>query len=195
MKDWIPIIETLIWPSFLIILIIAGRKWLKELLKIIKYRIEAGSEMSIGPSGFSLGSAPKLKTIVEENEDNLIVSDDSKLKDKKNLKQNLSPNSVQSIYLIHGAKYYKKAGPTNDRRDFYTVKVQLYADNETILNKIEKVIYYRHPTFKDKTVLEVRDPKSNFEMVTRIWGQFNLKAEIFFKGLKEPLVLYRYLNF
>jgi hypothetical protein len=198
METWIPFLQSLVWPVFLGILLLTSRGWVKEVLEVIKKRIEQGSEMSLGPSGFSLGmgNAPKLEQPTPEQENKLLKKVDEQIANKEPLAQpSIAKELLQSIYLIHSATFFKQAGPSTDKRDFYTIKVQLSADSQTVLDKIAKVVYYRHPSFGDKTVLETSDKESNFEMVTRVWGQFNLRAEIYFKDGDQPLTLYRYLNF
>jgi hypothetical protein len=195
MKDWIPFLQSLVWPIFILIFLFVARSRVREILAVIRQRIEAGSEMAIGPSGFTLGSAPKLKTPIVEIEQELLQSLDIEVREPVDGQQQFSPELAQFIYLIHGASYYREAGPTSDRRDFYTVMVQLSADSLALLDKVQKVVYYRHPGFKEKTILEVADRESNFQMITRVWGQFNLKADVFFEGISKPLTLYRYLNF
>lgn len=67
MNDWIPFFETLVWPAFLGILILAYRSWFWSVLEIIKKRISEGSEFNVGPSGLGVGAAPK----IIESDDNL----------------------------------------------------------------------------------------------------------------------------
>jgi hypothetical protein len=67
MEVWIPFLQSLIWPIFIGLLLFFFRGWFRELLDAIKNRIASGSEMSVGPSGFTLGSAPKLEEPKGEN--------------------------------------------------------------------------------------------------------------------------------
>jgi hypothetical protein len=67
MKDWIPLFQTLVWPVFLGVLAFVYRNWFQDILAIIKKRIKEGSDFNVGPSGFGMGTAPKLP----EKEDNL----------------------------------------------------------------------------------------------------------------------------
>ena len=100
----------------------------------------------------------------------------------------------QLIYLIHGAEFYRTAGASTDRLDVYTVDVRLCSDSKELLEKIEKVVYVKHHSFKKRRE-ESMDRENSFPLTERLWGQFNLKAEVYFKGLERPLILYRYLNF
>ena len=194
MEAWVPFFQSLIWPVFIAILIIANRRWLRDMLETIKDRVKAGSEVSVGPSGFSLGSAPKLD-LPREEESKLLEEINAQIEQKRPIEERYIFALLQSVYLIHGATFFKQAGPTYDRRDLYTVKVQLTANSPAILDKVTKVVYHRHPSFGDKADLEVTNRASNFEMVMRLWGQFNLRADIYFKDSNQPLTLYRYLNF
>jgi hypothetical protein len=167
----------------------------REVLEVIKARIDEGSELSIGPSGLSLGGAPKLTESTQEQEKQLL----SKIDDKTGIsdsgdKADTIQSLVDSVYLVHGAEYFKTAGPSYDRRQVYSVRVQVGADSDSLLDRIEKVVYTKHSSFK-RRFEETHDRASSFELIERLWGQFNLKAEVYFRHHDQPLVLYRYLNF
>jgi len=59
MTDWIPFLQTLVWPIFLGILVFVYRGWLQDVLEIIKKRIIEGSEFNVGPTGIGVGATPK----------------------------------------------------------------------------------------------------------------------------------------
>ncbi len=60
MKDWIPLLQSLVWPIFLSAIIILNRYWFVDMLALIRKRIEEGARFGIGPSGLEVGSAPRL---------------------------------------------------------------------------------------------------------------------------------------
>lgn len=195
MEPWIPFFQSLIWPIFIALIIFFVRGWFIELLNVIKTRIETGSEISLGPAGFALGSGPKYDVPNEEGQKEVLekaVEEIVQL-DKKN---ELLPHKElsQSIYLIHTAHLVRQADPSDNQRDFYQIRVQLSSYIPTILDRVDKVIYYRHRSLKPE-IREITDRQSNFEMRAKLWGQFNLRAEVYFKGSSQPLTLYRYLNF
>ena len=61
MTEWIPLLQTLVWPIFITIFIFFARPQIVQILKSIATRIERGDPFQAGPSGLSLGSSePKL---------------------------------------------------------------------------------------------------------------------------------------
>lgn len=195
MKDWIPFFQTLVWPVFLALFLILCRDWVAEILSVIKAKIEGSSDLRIGPAGLQISEAPKLKSSTKLVEEELLLS---KTKNVETVNKCDTLNSIKDIensfYLIHSAEFLKTAGPSYDRRNVYLITVQISSDNETLLDKIEKVVYIKHHSFKNPKEV-IYDRENSFEFVERLWGQFNLKAEVYFKNKSEPLVLYRYLNF
>jgi|AMFO01.1.fsa_nt_gi Transcription initiation factor IIF, auxiliary subunit len=61
------------------------------------------------------------------------------------------------------------------------------------LNDIEKVTYHLHPTFPNN-IRDISNKNNNFLFKFKAWGSFQLKAEVYFKGYKKPLILFRYIN-
>lgn len=52
---------------------------------------------------------------------------------------------------------------------------------------IESVIYYLHPTFS-QNVIKSEDRESNFLLVSRGWGEFNIRVEIILKDKRIALL-------
>lgn len=193
MDAWIPFFQSLIWPVFLAILLFFARDWVKKTLEVIKKRIETGSEMSIGPGGLTLGSAPRLEPEIS-GEDALLEKVVAKDAKREPLAEVAPSQLAQALSLIHGAtydpEYSKRRG-----KPYYSIQVQLSASNPAILDKVSKVVYHLHPTFQNP-VREKTNRDESFELRTKAWGQFNLRADVYLKGREQPLTtLYRYLNF
>jgi hypothetical protein len=55
MKDWIPLLQTLIWPLFAAILLVWGRGAIRAILDAAATRIREGASVEVGPSGLKLG--------------------------------------------------------------------------------------------------------------------------------------------
>jgi flagellar basal body-associated protein FliL len=176
MEPWIPLLQSLVWPIFLVVVLFAFRRWLNELLEVIKKRVETGSAVSIGLNGFSLSTAPKL-----ESEEPESVGTTKK------------PVPQDEYYLIHGATYNPRRSAEKGR-PYYDIRVQLESDNPAALDRVSKVIYHLHPTFRNP-VREITTRDNNFEMTTFGYGQFELRAEVHLKDTKQPILLSRYINF
>lgn len=193
MTDWIPLLQTLVWPIFLAIIIINFRKSFEQLLQSVKKRIEEGSSLDVGPSGFTLGSAPQLPDdpIPEEMIDDGDESESTPelMTKKKAFVEELKTNPAQSLQLIHSSRFLK----VKNERDYYRIVISLDPYNTVALSQVEKVVYFLHKTFKNP-VREVTNRNTNFELRTAAWGEFTVRAEVFLKDQSEPLRLSRYLN-
>jgi hypothetical protein len=88
-------------------------------------------------------------------------------------------------YLVHGAA---KQGSD------YSVKVSLGAFEPSLLDKVDRVVYYLHESFENNK-REVTDRSSDFSLLFNAWGQFEIKADVYLKGRLEPVKLRRWLNF
>ena len=191
METWIPFLQTLVWPIFILIFLFWFRGWLGELLEVVKKRIETGSEMSVGPSGFSIGQAPKLE---ETSAGNGTPQNAIKEFSKEAPGQNKTALQLARFFhLAHSAEYdpeYSK----RQGRPYFKIKVRLEADDQDLLNNVLKVVYHLHPTFPNPD-REIDTLEDNFEMRIKAWGQFNLSAEVYFKDSEQPLTLFRYIDF
>ena len=86
--------------------------------------------------------------------------------------------------------------PSLDRggQQYYRLRIAIDADDPGMLSDVEKVIYHLHPTFRDPDRTST-DRESGFEIGTAGWGEFNMTAEILFRGGKPKLVIERYIDF
>ncbi|HKP53330.1 MAG TPA: pYEATS domain-containing protein [Chloroflexia bacterium] len=136
--------------------------------------------LQIGPTGFSLGQGEKKITQLTE----VAKVDDST--------GEVNEQYHDVIYLIHSASAPRLDTDGVERRE---LKVILDADTDSLLDKVDRVVYHLHPTFPNP-IRTTRDHKRKFVLNTSAWGQFNLRADVYFKDSNTPpLTLYRYLNF
>lgn len=210
MSNWIPFLQSLVWPVFLVVCLVCTRTEVKSILTCIKSRIERGDPLKIGTSGISLGesqrripldalptqSKDQKTTNVEEATDSnkkdvyFLADDETKAIDTA--KPSDSPTQYKdTIYLSHKVTEWSVDSDGVPRCD---IRVILVANRDDVLNKVERVVYHLHPTFPNPD-REIRDREHNFELQTRAWGQFTISADIYFAGYKNPLTLHRYLNF
>jgi hypothetical protein len=186
MKDWIPFLQELIWPIFIGLMIYLNRRWFNQLLKTIEQRVRDGSEFVIGPGGVSVGKAPALPDEVEE-EDKI---DDGYVPDALVSAELLKSDADDFKYtLSHTSSLWK----LKNGRPFYRIAVTTHAESEQAKSRIEKVVYKLHPTFKNP-IRPVITPENDFLLRTNGWGEFTLKAEVFLKGVDEPVLLSRYIE-
>jgi hypothetical protein len=75
----------------------------------------------------------------------------------------------------------------------HQVKVWIDAPSPQTLSSIEKVIYHLHSTFNPSEITK-DSPEDNFLLELTVWGQFEIKATVYFKdGSTKDLS--RYLSF
>jgi transcription initiation factor IIF auxiliary subunit len=90
---------------------------------------------------------------------------------------------------VHGAEFtnYPSKGD-------YLIRVQLRCDDPSQLSKVTKVAYHLHHSYHNR-IRERTTAADNFELQFNAFGQFHLRAEVYFKDVEESLTLWRYLNF
>lgn len=91
-----------------------------------------------------------------------------------------------AIYICHRSRRIS-------RGEYYRVCIYLDADEPSILDKVEKVIYMLHPTYVQPEITK-SDPRSQFRLDITAWGEFMLYAQVYFKGADKAVQLKRYLN-
>ncbi len=116
------------------------------------------------------------------------------------------PTTDRMVDRLEEAEVYQRAGVKRDeiyvchhakkaaRKEYYRVRIYLDAESPEILDKVEKVVYRLHPTFRvsERTQTNRTD---QFELEIEAWGEFMLYASIYFNGVPRPVELKRYLNF
>lgn len=204
MTELIPLLQTLVWPIFILVLLFFGRKAASGILEAIRVRIDKGDTLEAGTSGFKLGPSrtpealrpppekgaqPLLvnqkpeKIMAHEIREEVTASDKAKQEDRF---------ENPGIYLVHIANRDK----TLDRGEYeyYRLRILLETDPGVDLSIVTRVVYQLHPDFGEPE-RTVTDRGTNFELRTAAWGQFNMTADVYFDGRKEPMQLERYINF
>lgn len=193
MKEWIPLLQSIVWPVFIAILIYRFRHQFEEILDSIKRRIEEGSSLGVGPGGITIGSAPQLPDDPEPEEmidDGVQEKASPELFAKvKSVEDELSVNPAERLQLTHTSRYLKM----KNGRAYYRLVVSLSPNQSGLLSNVERVVYFLHKTFKNP-VREVTNREDNFELRTAAWGEFTIRAEVYLKGQTDPIRLSRYLD-
>jgi len=165
MEAWIPFFQSLIWPLFLAVFLIANRKWVKDVTEVIKERIRKGSGFKTPV--FELDSAaPKLEPEVP-NPQELIEKFAYESKEAPMRDSSLPLELASSLYLVHTAE--QTSSQDNLGRPYYLVRIQLAAAASSMLDSVERVLYHLHPTFANPE-REVTSRANNFELSLQAWG-------------------------
>jgi hypothetical protein len=182
MKDWAPFFQTLVWPFFLGIVLFQSRGLLAQLLKAVEERIVAGAEFEAGPRGIRLGSAPKAG---ESGPAPAVKAESGEAP-----RPGEEAPTPGDIYLVHTVR--RDRALSTKKLPYYSIRLYLDAEEDTILDNVSEVVYYIHHTAAEPVVV-VRDRETSFEVRFSIWGEFNTAAYVYFKdGTKRELE--RYLN-
>ncbi len=190
MEAWIPFFQSLIWPVFLAVFLIANRKWVKEVAEVIKERIRKGSGFKTPV--FELDSAAPKMEPEGHNPQELMEKIAYEAKEAPLSNPELLLEVANNLYLVHTAEQTSSRDSLG--RPYYLVRVQLAAASSNLLDNVERVVYHLHPTFANPE-REVASRANNFELTLQAWGQFTLRADVYLKGSPQPIPLTRYLNF
>jgi len=166
----VPLLQALVWPVAILAFLFWNREDLRRVVAALARRIEEGAPIRAG--AVEIGPAPALPTVPTE-QDTRQVDD-----------------LPHDIYMVHAARR-ERALDTGDH-EYYRLRIFLDADSPERLDDVAAVTYRLHPTFNDP-VRRVTDRTSNFELRTAAWGEFNMTAEIAFRG-GGKLVVERYIN-
>jgi len=179
-KDWVPLLQSLVWPVFLALFLIVSRRQIADILAAIQERIAKGAAFEAGPSGIKLGPSDTQK----------LASAPPETRQEK--EKDPLPRTAEGdvFYVVHWAE---KAHTDREQRDWYSVAINLDSDDDASLDKVQRVVYHLHPTFPQPD-LEVTNRQTQFEHRTLAWGQFMLTADVYLRGQDEPVRLYRYVN-
>jgi YEATS family len=195
MAEWIPLFQTLVWPTFIVSLLLWFGSSFATILAAIGDSIRKGAPFAAGPSGLSIGSPPA--ELARTGEPGVGVTAEGIRGSEKTqpiveaLERNdLPTNVVESPYLIHEAQVIR---PRTDRMaGLYRVRVSLESDPADDLNKVNRVTYRLHPTFPNR-IIATEAREKNFELWLNVYGEFTIIAVVERDG-QPPLWLTRYLE-
>ena len=203
MNDMIPLLQTLVWPLFFLLLIGLFRRPAGEIFDVVKKRIESGSQFSVnlGQGGFTVGEAPAMEPVATKGDEAELADGFESMAGRLGVEEEEDEGAVAarrraalatSFHLVHAGRH-DSAASESEGRPYYRVKVELVADKPERLTLINKVVYHLHPQLP-RPQRDATSSANNFGIEFLTWGQFNLRAELYISGEPEPIVLERYLN-
>lgn len=179
MKEWIPLLQSLVWPAFLMIVLVWARNPLLGILALITRRIKEGAGLRAGPFEMSESSA-KLPVTLEPSE---APTDEANQQQRED---------DLGFYIAHKAR--RDGSLDRGEFEYYRLRIYLEWDPGVDDSLVAKVVYHLPEGFPLRDP-EITDPNKQFEFRTAAWGQFNITAEVYLRGRGEPIELQRYLNF
>lgn len=190
MKDWIPFLQTLIWPIVVLTLAFKFRAGLGRLIEAINSRVERGDSFEAGASGIRLGpSAPLTPTGAEPQPGaQPVLEVPPPLTELTETPTEAAPR----VHLVHSA--HRDRAIDRDGYRYFRLRIALEGDSDSDLDRVTRVVYHLHPTFRNPDRI-VTNRSTGFELTTAAWGTFSLTADVYVMGSAEPIRLERYLNF
>lgn len=196
MKDWIPLIQTLVetglpllFGTFVVLLF-----WKKVLLIVdaLVVRIQAGAPVKIG--SVDIGAVPEAvksgeaKSATSEGAHGVNTPEEI----KSALQKRQYPAEItDELYLVHSSQETKPYRGPRTGQWLVRAYVEAYED-DSLLDEIVRVTYRLHDSFGENVLTtEARDKA--FELWISIYGEFNLIAHVERKN-KPDLWLTRYLD-
>ncbi len=89
----------------------------------------------------------------------------------------------KGLAIDYTSRLIKKTKP-GSKKISHEFKIYATGSQED-LEKIEKVVYHLHETFKNPD-MTVTNRTSNFGIGLRVWGEFEITADIYLKGESKP---------
>lgn len=186
--DWSPLMQAAIWPSALLILVIWFGRDIGRIVRAIATRIEQGDDFEVGSSGVKMKPSHVAQATAPAD-----TQDTPTTKTVQGMPAGDPPQGVpHDFYLLHSAR--KNGRMDSKGREYYSLRIWIDADSPDVLEKIESVTYFLHPTFAEP-IRVIADPSGGFLLTTQAWGQFFLSASVKFHDASEPVLIERYLNF
>lgn len=201
MKEFVPLLQSLVWPIFILGLVYYGRRSLIAILLAIRLRIEAGDTFEAGSSGIKLTSVrhPGSTTPKTTVDSSTMISEESKFYDAKDeseeehlVKEKMEENENPGFYIVHKAR--RDRSLDKGEYEYYRLRIFLEWDPDVDESMVTKIVYYLPDGF-DPEVRTITDRDAQFELRTASWGQFNLVADVYLRNREDPLSLERYINF
>ncbi len=75
----------------------------------------------------------------------------------------------------------------NSQTDWFLWTIALKTIPPSFIDLIESVTYYLHPTFS-RNIIKSENKENNFLLVSRGWGEFNIRVEIILKDQRRTMV-------
>jgi len=199
MEKAIPLLQSLVWPVFILILIFWAGKSILRILNAIRVRIEAGDTFEAGSSGLKLTSTGKLvktsgpQRIVSPTPAETSIKELNTIAEADDVKGDVEEDFDNPGYhIVHKAR--RERSLDSGDYEYYRLRIFLETEPDVDISRVKKVVYHLVEGFPNPD-RKATDPDTQFEIRTSAWGQFYLTADIYLEDREKPLRLGRYLNF
>ncbi|HEX8454941.1 MAG TPA: pYEATS domain-containing protein [Longimicrobium sp.] len=200
MEEWIPLLQTLVWPIFVLSLVFYFRGTCSTILHAIAERIKSGSSLEAGPSGFKLGAITKeLERLSDVSpkaaETTKRIGKPTELADWRQERSN-EYKRIDGYMLVH---VYQPSTLASQEYDIFLfiVRHQKGADGppRRRFEEIAKAEFYFGDSWGNE-IFTIPNTGSVIGVRTHAWGTFMACCRLIFKdATREPIILYRYVDF
>jgi hypothetical protein len=170
----VKLLSALIWPYFLLAIVVAFRPQVEELFRQIAERIRSGGGVEIG--WVKLPEVAKAAELLPTPTDQ-------------------QPVTLANVALLHTSRLSKTATELKrDGRLYYRFEVIVIAPNE-VMSRIESVSYFLEDAWPpDRRSPTTDDRDSRFKLTDLANGTSIVRASIRLRGQKDPLQLNRFID-
>lgn len=188
LKDYVPLFQTLIWTSLIVIGIALFRKELKTILEMIYERVRHGSSMKAG--FFEIGEdLRELKYVKPDGEKTATTSETSNVEttDELNKYRYDIYTRNRDMFLAHVVSPSKKRG---QKYDYFIYLIRHYSED---LSNIQRAEFFFGPHWRNE-IYTVENDGGLIGVATSAKGSFLCICRVVFTDGYEVL-LDRYIDF
>lgn len=175
LAPYVPVFQTFLWVTLIGLTVILFYREYRSILNALKGRVETGSSLKVGTSGFEVGAAPES---IQKGESRVATSEGAQLSTPEALKEvfihrRYPEGFTDEIFLVHGWEVLK---PSSGRKDGnYRIRIWVESYDESLLDKINRVTYRLPGTFLER-IITTKARNKNFELWLNCWGEFTIAA-------------------
>ena len=177
-------LSSILWFIFALIALLLFNQLLKELLKILIWRVKTGSSLKVASFEIGAGQHYVSQGAGGKNNTLMIRKDEDKSRHAERDKYS-DPN--RNVFLVH------RIAPSKHPNQLYDIQIYLIPHKDATLSNIQKVEYYfgRYWHFNIFTSI---DRANGFPISTSAFGPFVCTAKVIFTDGHECM-LWRYIDF
>jgi hypothetical protein len=196
MAEWIRLFQTLVWPIFVIGLVLYFRSTCLSILQAIAERIRSGAPVEAGPGGFKLGAFTKeLEKLPDAPQKAAAAAKPAEPTDWRQ-KRAEEYKRVDGYMLVH---VYRPSILPTQKYDIFLFVVRQQKGTEgpprRQFDEIAKAEFYFGESWGNE-IFTVQNTGSVIGVRTHAWGTFLACCRLTFKDAKrEPIILFRYVDF
>ena len=198
MSEWIPLLQTLVWPIFVIGIVVYFRSTCSSILQAIAERIRSGAPVEAGPGGFKLGAITKELEKLPESPPQKAAAVATKHTELTDWQQERAKEykRIDGYMLVH---VYRPSKIPNQKYDIFlfVVRHQKSTDGppRRQFEEVAEAEFYFGDSW-DNNIFTVPNTGGVVGVRTHAWGTFLACCRLTFKDSKrEPIILFRYVDF